>query len=235
MKTDTFGDTVSFNYYGGLDTDIANCIRETNDGGYILAGNTWSYSAGSSDLYLIRTDSRGDTLWTNSFGGDEVDFGESVDVTSDGGFIAAGVTDSFGHFNLYLVRTDSTGDSLWTMVIDGDELDWGYGVQQTDDGGFIVGGSTQSFSTTGGSNMMLVRLQPEYIPPIDDLTITISGDEIILNWSEIIAADRYKVYRSDMPYFDISGMTPISIQTENSFVDPGTAGGRYFYRVTVVY
>ncbi len=175
MKTDTFGEPVSFYYFGGLDTDIANCIRETNDGGYILAGNTWSYSAGSSDLYLIRTDSRGDTLWTNSFGGDEVDFGESVDVTSDGGFIAAGVTDSFGHFNLYLVRTDSTGDSLWTMVIDGDELDWGYGVQQTDDGGFIVGGSTQSISTTGGFYIFGCFLCYSYISPFLYLVTNIFG------------------------------------------------------------
>ena len=237
MKTDTFGDTVSFNYYGGLDTDIANCIRETNDGGYILAGSTWSYSAGSSDLYLIRTNSLGDTLWTNSFGGEEADYGESVDVTDDGGFIITGQTRSFGHLNIYVVRTDALGDSLWTYVLYGAEMDNSYAVQQTDDGGFIVGGGTESFSTTGGNNMVLIRFEPDYNPIVSDLTINIHNEDVILSWRNVpqLFFREYRVYRSDMPYFDVTGMIPISVQTENSFVDPGAAGERYFYRVTVVY
>ena len=117
MKTDSFGDTIWNRYYGGNNDERANCVRETEEGGYIIAGESLSYSVGLFDMYLIRINSEGDTLWTRAFGGEEHEYGESVDITDDGGFIMAGMSNSFGYFNFYLVRTNSSGDSLWTMVI----------------------------------------------------------------------------------------------------------------------
>ncbi|NQS97470.1 MAG: hypothetical protein HQ591_03365 [candidate division Zixibacteria bacterium] len=235
MKTDVFGDTIWIKYYGGTFYEYANFIRETIDGGYFIGGITGSYGAGNFDIYLVRTDASGDTLWTKTYGGEESDYGESVDVTDDGGFVIAGMTNSFGNHNFYLIRTDSSGDSLWTKVIYGEENDWAYSVQQTTDGGFIVGGGSDSFSTTGGPNMLLIRLKPEYIPPISDLTISVSGNNVVLNWQEIIAADGYRIYRSNVPYFDIQGMFPYAVTYTNTFVDSNAVGEKFFYRVTVVY
>ena len=235
IKTDAFGDTIWTRNYGGINQDYAECIRETVDGGYIIAGHTLSYGVGEADIYLVRIDSIGDTLWTKTFGGLDSEHGESVDITDDGGFIVTGRTDSFGFHNFYPVRTDSSGDSLWTMVIYGEENDWAYSVQQTSDGGYIVGGYTDSFSTTSGLNMLLVRLKPEYILPISDLIINISGNDVVLNWQEIIAADGYRIYRSNVPYFDIQGMFPYTVTYTNTFVDSNAVWGMYFYRVTVMY
>ena len=71
------------------------------------------------------------------------------------------------------------------------------------------------------------------LPPIEDLTIKVSGDSIILNWSEVPNAEIYHVYRSEEAYFDITGMTPIAEVTENQYIDENALNaGQYFYRVT---
>src|ERR1022692_3156945 len=82
---DTFQKT-----YGGNE---GASVRQTSDGGFIATG----YAASNGgDVYLMRTDSNGDSLWTNMFGGTSNEHGYSVEQTSDGGFIVAGHTLSFG-------------------------------------------------------------------------------------------------------------------------------------------
>ena len=71
------------------------------------------------------------------------------------------------------------------------------------------------------------------LPAIEDLTITVSGDSIILNWSEVAGAEIYHIYRAEEPYFAITGMTPIADVTENQYIDEGVLyEGVYFYVVT---
>ena len=82
--------------FGGSDSDYGTSVRQTSDGGYIIAGETSSYGAGSSDVWLIKTDSSGTMAWNQTFGGSEFDSGNSVQQTSDGGYIIAGETSSYG-------------------------------------------------------------------------------------------------------------------------------------------
>ncbi len=236
IKTDQNGDTIWTRLYGGEYSDAFRSVKQTSDGGYILTGNSGT-DTGDYDFYLVKTDSEGDTLWTRTYGGDEDEVGYCVDQTHDGGYIITGRTSSYGFGNrdLYVVRTDEIGDTLWTTTFGGDDYDWGRSIQQTDDGGFIICGDTKSFGTGEVHNLWLIRLEAENFPVIRDLMINISGLDVILRWREMNLAEEYRIYRSDTPYFEVTGMTPISVQTENSFVDPGAAGGRYFYRVTVVY
>jgi hypothetical protein len=147
VKTDSLGDTLWTKTFGGSFGDEAWSVRETSDGGYIIAGSTNSFGAGLSDAYLIKTNSLGDTLWTKTLGGIDYDFGNSVQQTSDGGYIVAGVTESFGAglYDAYLIKTDSLGDTLWTKTYGDSGWDYGNSVQQTSDGGYIIAGSTNSF------------------------------------------------------------------------------------------
>ena len=88
-----------------------------------------------------------DTLWTRTYGGSGDDWAYSVQQTTDGGYIVAGYTTSFGagDSDFYLVKTNSQGDTLWTRTYGGSSDDWAYSVQQTADGGYIVAGYTMSF------------------------------------------------------------------------------------------
>ncbi len=144
IKTDSFGDTIWTKTIGGDSIDIAYDVKQTTDGGYILVGSTCSFGQGATDVYLMKTNSSGDTLWTNTYGGMNEDGGNSVEQTSDGGYIIVGYTNSFGagYFDLYLLKTDSTGDLLWSKTFGGTSTENGYSVQETSDHGFIIAGFT---------------------------------------------------------------------------------------------
>ena len=119
-------------------------VQQTTDGGYIITGVTSFF--GNSDVYLIKTDGNGDSLWTKTFGGLSQDYGLSVQQTSDGEYIISGSTTSSvnGNDDVYLIKTDGNGDSLWIRTYGGSDTYYGRSVQQTADGGYIVAGSKRS-------------------------------------------------------------------------------------------
>jgi hypothetical protein len=161
IKTNAAGDTLWTRTYGGTEYDIGHSVQQTADGGYIIAGQTGSFGAGNGDVYLIKTDASGDTMWTRTWGGTNDDLGYSVQQTADGGYIIAGSTYSFGagapdSANVYLIKTDANGDTSWTKTWGGTNRDEGYSVQQTADGGYIVAGFTASFGA-GDDDVYLIK------------------------------------------------------------------------------
>jgi len=158
IRTDPSGDTLWTRTFGGAEDDSACSVQQTADGGYIIAGCTRSFGAGRIDVYLIRTDAEGDTLWTRTYGGTGWDLGYSVQQTADGGYIIAGETDSrgAGQNDVYLIKTDAAGDTLWTRTFGGTREDWGCSAQQTADGGYIIAGYTWSFGA-GQGDVYLIK------------------------------------------------------------------------------
>jgi hypothetical protein len=137
--------------YGGTGQEQGRDIRITSDGGYIIAGVTTSFGAGSWDFYLLKTDCYGNLVWNRTFGGTGTESAASLDQTSDGGYIMAGVSDSFGAGNsdFYLVKTDESGNFIWNKTYGGTKGDYATSVQQTKDGGYIIAGFAESFSGEG--------------------------------------------------------------------------------------
>jgi len=120
--------------YGGEGYDAGRCVQQTSDGGYVITGTTLSYGEGKADLWLIKTDTIGDTLWSKTHGrANTNDAGYFVRQTIDGGYIVAGrLSDS-----IWLLKTNNLGDTLWTKSFGSYA---GYCIQETNDGGYILTG-----------------------------------------------------------------------------------------------
>ena len=158
VKTDETGALNWSRVYGGTDSDLGFAGGQTVDGGYFVLGYTLSFGAGQNDVYLVKSNSTGEYLWGRTFGGAGIDVGYSGSETSDGGFIIAASTTSYGAggADYWLIRTDSGGDTLWTSIFGGIGNDYPKSVKQTSDGGFIILGNTESYGA-GSADYWLVR------------------------------------------------------------------------------
>ena len=159
VKTDSVGNELWNKTFGGANHDWAISVQQTVDGGYILAGGTDSYGAGRSDAWLIKTDSVGNELWNKTFGGTDGDWAISIQHTTDGGYILAGYTRSYGagSSDMWLLKTDSKGREQWNKTFGGAGSDVAFSVQHTTDGGYIIAGYTRSYVAGYGSDMWLVK------------------------------------------------------------------------------
>jgi len=147
VKTDASGNEEWEKTFGGSNNDYAYSVQQTTDGGYIIAGGTTSYGAGSDDIYLVKTDASGNEEWEKTFGGSNFEYAAFVQQTTDGGYIIAAVTESYGagDRDIYLVKTDASGNKEWEKTFGGSACDESLSVQQTTDGGYIVAGWLNSY------------------------------------------------------------------------------------------
>ncbi|MDD1660004.1 MAG: PEGA domain-containing protein [Methanomicrobiales archaeon] len=142
--------------YGGAMCDLGASVRETADGGFIVAGSTNSFGRGDFDVYLLRIGPTGMLLWEQNLGTRADEFGADVRETGDGGFIVTGWSWSpASSTDVYLVRTDDAGRKLWERSYGGTGSDYGHAVLPLDDGGYAIAGSTGSFGPS--VDMYLVR------------------------------------------------------------------------------
>ena len=147
---------------GGGVYDYLHSIQQTTDGGYILGGYSLSNisgdktenSNGSSDYWIVKTDASGNIQWQNTIGGSSSEILNSIQQTTDGGYILGGISKSnisgdksencFGDYDYWIVKTDSSGNIQWQNTIEGNNFDYLTSIRQTTDGGYILGGYSSS-------------------------------------------------------------------------------------------
>jgi uncharacterized delta-60 repeat protein len=157
IKLDANGNKVWEKTFGGSSEDRAYSIQQTTDGGYIVAGWTYSFGAGIYDVYIIKLDADGNKVWEKTFGGSGWDEAFSIQQTTDGGYIVAGWTSSFGAGweDVYIIKLDADGNKVWEKTFGGSGWDEAFSIQQTTDGGYIVAGYTDG---AGNTNVYVIRM-----------------------------------------------------------------------------
>jgi hypothetical protein len=205
--------------YGGTDDDWAYSVQQTSDGGYILAGGTWSFGEVYLNIFLIKTDANGNITWAKTYGGAIDDIAYSVQQTSDGGYIVAGKTSSFGAGAVFLIKTDANGNIIWAKTYGGTYFVGASSVQQTSDGGYIVAGETYSFGadnddiflikTDANGNIGSCSIVRSASPTVNTISPTVNTPSPSV--SSVIPIVNSVSPAISSPIFTVSELCPLSI------------------------
>lgn len=150
VKTDPNGDVLWERGYGHPGRDFGTCVRQTSDGRYYVFGETSQTTSSGADLYLLRLDTNGDTLWTRTYGTADNEIGRTFSLTADGGLILIG-QEAGQTGDILVYKTDGGGNVQWTQKYGGPDQDTGNFIEQTPDGGYVLGGGTTD--STGGFHL----------------------------------------------------------------------------------
>jgi len=161
IKTDSYGNeewNKTYDKKYEIDTDeMAFSVQQTNDDGYIIAGDVSPYWEGYFDLFLVKTDNTGDEQWQKVYGGSDVERANEIIKCIDDGYIIAGMECSSGDScDAWLFKIDDDGEELWNKTYGGDNLESFRSLKQTTDGGYILTGVTYSYGR-GWGNIWLVK------------------------------------------------------------------------------
>ncbi len=233
LKIDSIGNAIWMKSYGGYNNDEAKSVQQTIDGGYIIAGHTNSFGSGSNDVYIVKTNENGDTLWTRTYGGQYDEEGWYIQQTNDNGYIIVGLTNSSGagDNDVYLIKINSTGDTQWAKTYGGYYHDQAKFVYQTSDSGYIIAGETQSFGA-GYSDVYLIKTDVNgdtlwtrtYGGMDTDGSLsaqqTFLGGYIVSGWTRSFAESYTSVYLIKTDSMGNSGCNEF---TTNTIVDNATA------------
>jgi len=147
--------------YGGGNFDWTYGARQTPDGGYILAGETLSFSTEQVDIIVISLDANGDVLWRKTFGSEGVENHRGLAIAPDGGCVITGARNAVEEesYDILAIKIDAAGAIVWQYAYGGRSYDWGHAIEATSDHGFIIAGIT----TAGGgtSTMMVLKINKQ--------------------------------------------------------------------------
>ncbi|MFX1506823.1 MAG: hypothetical protein ACFFDC_12035 [Promethearchaeota archaeon] len=156
VKTDGNGVAQWNQTYGGTRDEHLGDLIQTMDGGYALVGETYSYSAGNADFWLVKTDGSGQVEWNKTFGGSEKDSAISLIQTADEEYVLAGTTDSGSVGDFWMIKTKTNGEEEWNYTYGGIDMEFLYSLIQTADGGYALAGWTFSYGA-GNGDFWLVK------------------------------------------------------------------------------
>lgn len=146
--------------YGGADNDIGLAVCHTNDGGFLLAGTTRSYGAGSDDMYVIRLSEKGTTLWAKTYGWIHKDAIRSI-ISVENGFILAGDVWDYGYAGLdvYAMKIDNSGNVLWDQLYGTHSREVGFKVIPSNNNGYFLLGHARGYEPMG--DLLLIHIDHE--------------------------------------------------------------------------
>ena len=224
---------------GGTNHEQAHSVKQTSDGGYIIAGYSASNdgdvsgSHGYEDYWVVKLSSSGIIEWQKSLGGSGIDYGAAVQETTDGGYLVAGttsstdgnVTNSFGFFDAWLVQLSSTGNIIWQKTYGGSNYDVINSASQTSDGGFIFSGWSASTDgdvtgNHGDADYLVVKLSSfvglekgKRLTKLD-MYPNPANNQITVNTSSELIGSTYSV-------FDFTGKIILSgtVNSENTTIE----------------
>ncbi len=165
---------------GGSNDDIAQAVKQTADGGYIMVGEAFSNDGdvvgnnGNVDFWVVKLSSTGELEWQKPLGGTGLDVGEDILQTPDGGYIVAGLVSShntgdvsghnaLGGFDFWIAKLSSSGELQWQKALGGSGSDSGRSIAQTSDGNYVIAGTTTSsngdvIGNDGGADYWIVKV-----------------------------------------------------------------------------
>ncbi len=205
VKINSLGQKVWDKTIGGNDGDYLYSIISTSDGGYILAGKSYSNisgdktenSKGVGDYWLVKINSLGQKVWDKTFGGNFEDDLKSIISTSDGGYILAGYSNSnisgdktenskSIYYDYWVVKINSSGQKVWDKTIGGNDKDELNSIVATSDGGYILAGSSssnisgdKSENSKGGFDYWVVKINSSG-QKVWDKTIGGSNNDVLI-------------------------------------------------------
>lgn len=167
---------------GGTANDQGFAIVQTADSGYVIAGQTGSFGAGANDMYVVKFNKAGKLLWTRTIGGSANETGRSMVLASDGGFVIAGQTSSFGSGgeDVLLTKLDASGNLIWSKAYGGTGSDIAWEVISTSDGGYAVAGVSNS-APAKGQDMYLLKVDKDGVYQWDRMVDSKSDAQYTLN------------------------------------------------------
>ncbi|MEO5776114.1 MAG: T9SS type A sorting domain-containing protein [Flavobacterium sp.] len=181
VKLDASGNIQWQKSLGGSNTDYAQAIQTTSDGGYIVVGSSFSNNGnvtgnhgGISDFWVVKLNATGTLLWQKSLGGSDADYAQSIQTTSDGGCVVAGysysndgdIIGNHGSSDCWIIKLDITGTKQWQKPLGGSGEESANSIQNTSDGGYVITGFTNSndgdiTGNHGGLDCWVVKLAPD--------------------------------------------------------------------------
>ncbi|MFZ5434235.1 MAG: hypothetical protein ACOZB3_10720 [Calditrichota bacterium] len=178
IRTDSLGNIIWDTEVGGATSESFNSVVATPDGG-CLAGGTYPSTISYDDMWLVKFDADGDTLWTRTYGGSSFDQCNAVLQAGDG-YIAAGYFTNTG-YDFGLLKVDLNGDSVWRKdFLTADVSESGYAVMQAENSGYVMGGQ-------GAYDLFVLKTTADCVAPIAPTDLTASTDRcdaVELNWTD---------------------------------------------------
>jgi len=149
IRTNAAGDTLWTHTYGGIGNEQGRAVKQTSDGGFIVAAKSNSFGIGNDDIYLVKTDSSGNVEWSRIYGGPLNESAYSVEESDDGNFLVAGQSNSFnaGDNDMYLLQVDSMGILLWSKRYGGADEDAVRSMCKSNGGAYGLCGYSASFNS----------------------------------------------------------------------------------------